>query len=82
MEIPKSLMKADSDDGPEPQMLILSSLENEQDPLFMTERGCHEKLANTLEFTNPQLTEEDKRVATGLLLDNHDCFSLQPGELG
>ncbi len=82
IEIPKSLMKTDSNKEPELQTLILSSLENEQDPISKTERVCNEKLADTLEFTNPQLTEKVKRVATGLLLNNHDCFSLQPGELG
>ncbi len=81
LEIPESL-KTSSDEEPEPQTLTLNSPENEQDPPFVTEREHRKKLADSLEFTNLQLMEEEKRVATSLLLNNHDCFSLQPGELG
>ncbi len=83
-EAPEEKLREEKAESPaeEAPTLIFNSLASEPDPLSLTEMECREKLATNLNFTNPNLSKSEKETATNLLLDNHDCFSLAPGELG
>ncbi len=51
-------------------------------PLSLSETERRKKLAEDVKFTNLSLTQHQTKVATNLLLENNDCFSVEPGELG
>ncbi len=53
-----------------------------QDSSKLTVEERKEKLAEFLSFATHKLTIEEKQIATDMLKANHDCFSLDEGEIG
>ncbi len=65
-EVPEEMLSKEKTESSveETLMLVLNSLVSEPDPLSLTEMEHREKLATNFNYTNPNLSESEKEIAT------------------
>ncbi len=62
------------------EVIQVNGIESEVKAPPLTTEERREKLHSSLNYSNPNLTEEEKICTTEMLLKNHSSFSLDPGK--
>ncbi len=76
-EIPEEMLREGKAEPEEATTLILNSLDSELDSLSLTEMERQEKLATSLNYTNPNLLESEKERRKGFSRTSNSDLDIQ-----